>query len=421
MGAMCMMFGGQDNPGVLSGSPMWCAPAGHGGTISGAFDKDLAAAFLYPTGGGINDLRFTRDGVLAAGDFVRLGLGRGEAVGERLTVLLSPGDDTNVSLPGQTWRVEAEDLVRASLQGIGGVPADEYWWSHKFWPDIPNEFPMFASGYDAVLVDDATRYIALAGGVGIDSTEFGGSIVISTPGTFKKLKVWLENPTGGGKDFTFTGRKELAAGGGYSDQALTLVATDAGVTSDMSNSFTVAAGDRVSFRSVPNGTPTTGMWKLSVVFVPDTPGLQIIPASGRQTIANNSTTFMPVWVGSDQNGTSALIARLGASIENDSRLEFTNIYVVHETSPGAPSANRYTYSLNVLDVGNIFNLAVPGLAGNASGSHIVAQNQAIQTRVIPAAKFAVPNATRAMVSYTIKSRTPTVHLLGCEFRGGAIK
>ncbi len=423
MGAMCMMFGGQDNPGVLSGAEMFCAPAGHGGTLSGAFGKEDAASFLFPTGGGISDLRFTKDSVLGAGEFAQLRMGLSDGVdgtASDLSVLLSPTEDTGLSTVGRIMHVDDEALIRASLQGLGGVSADEYWWSCKFWPDIADEFPMFSTGYDANLVNNATRYIAVAGGVGDDSTEFGGSIVISTPGTFKNLKVWLENATGGGKTFTFTGRKELAAGGGYSDQALTLVATVAGVTSDMSNSFHVAAGDRVSFRSVPNGTPTTGMWKLSVVFVPDTPGLQIIPTSGKQTIDNNSTTFMPVWVGSDENVTSAFISRLGASIENDSELEFTNIYVVHETSPGPPSANRYTYTLRNAAGATGISVAVPDLAANASGSFIVAQNQAIQMRIVPGAKFGAPFATRAMVACTIDTNAPTGRILGGNILGGTI-
>lgn len=110
------------------------------------------------------------------------------------------------------------------------------------------------SGSTTALDATATEYNFFDGG-GADWTATATDYpqVVSVAGTIKKLRVNLETAPGAGKSYAF----HIMLNG--SQTALTVTISDAATTAtDSSNSFAVVAGDVLSIRCTPSGTPATG-------------------------------------------------------------------------------------------------------------------------------------------------------------------
>jgi len=111
------------------------------------------------------------------------------------------------------------------------------------------------------LSNTATQYLGPDSGP--NATEVNRSWVVPVAGTLTRMYAWCNGSPGGTADYTFS----VMQNGAYAS-GLDVTVTHPLGYGTTSGSIAVAAGDRLSIRSVPQGTPTARLAKVSLVFVP---------------------------------------------------------------------------------------------------------------------------------------------------------
>lgn len=100
------------------------------------------------------------------------------------------------------------------------------------------------------LATSGTEYLSGIGQSAPDATEDDVLVIVPVAGEVGSLRVFLTIAPGSGKSRTFTLRKNGA------DTALVVAIADANTAgADVSNSVTVAAGDRLTLKATSSGTP----------------------------------------------------------------------------------------------------------------------------------------------------------------------
>ncbi len=153
---------------------------------------------------------------------------------------------------------------------------------------------LFASIPANGLNSGATRYFGPNGFWGTDyvsATEANIYELVASAGTFSNLKIYLQTAPGSGKSWTFTVRKNGV------DTALTLSIADTATSgTDTTHSFTVAAGDKISIKAVPSGTPEVNTTVGCVMrYTGDTSKESLFMAvNGLNSELDTSTLYIPV-------------------------------------------------------------------------------------------------------------------------------
>jgi len=192
-----------------------------------------------------------------------------------------------------------------------------------------------------------TEYLTLSGESStIYSTEQRAQMIVPFSGTLHSL--WAGNgapatTTPATAWYDFTVRKNAV------DTAITcrldsiniLVDNDC---ADTVNTVTVAAGDRITVKSVPSGGPVTIAPTVSLAITADTDGQYAIPTSSDNT-QSTATNYRQVWSGRSNVGTAATgidqITRGGVSIQA--------LYAFTSNTPGVLRHFIYTLQKNAVD------------------------------------------------------------------------
>ena len=153
----------------------------------------------------------------------------------------------------------------------------------------------------------ATLYFPLVGGTTgatATATELNGTQPWPTAGTLSNLVIRLDTAPAAGKSWAFTVRIN------GSDTLLACTIADTALTNrDITHSVSIAAGDRVTVRAVPTGTPTLpgiGGTRLSVEFTSTTTAESVLTHGVSPTItAAAGTRYAPVLEGGDWYTTAA--------------------------------------------------------------------------------------------------------------------
>lgn len=198
------------------------------------------------------------------------------------------------------------------------------------------------SGGSTVPSSSATNYgFPMANLNNWSATEATQRMPVSIAGTISTLYVHLATAPGAGTSWAFTLVKNGV------DTALTCTVADAAVTcNDTSNSFSVAAGDDLSVKSVPTNTPasTVGI-RWSYKLAGSTTGESTIPGSTRtSTIAANSTVYMGIQGCAAPNSTlnnRDQVMPTGGVIDD--------FYVKLNAAPGAGQSVTFTLMKNGAD------------------------------------------------------------------------
>src|SRR3990167_6321017 len=169
----------------------------------------------------------------------------------------------------------------------------------------------------ADLATSGTEYLPARGGIDPDTTESTKQTLISEAGTVKTFYVELRTAPGAVTTRTFTLRKN------GSNQSLTVTISGTDTTgSDLSNSFTVVAGDRLTISSTVTGTPAASVVFWSMLFDSST---------AKRSILNGNRSTISTTVGNYVS----LGGHTGTSIETS---EFANeIRIPLEIIPLTPS------------------------------------------------------------------------------------
>jgi len=159
---------------------------------------------------------------------------------------------------------------------------------------------------------------------------------ISSPGKLKNLRVELNDSPGEGKSYTFTIRLNRAT-----DTSLEVVIADTDTSGADTGEIDVSAGDVVSIKCVPSGTPTARYAQWSLVFE-GTNAKESLLLSGIYCY-NASSRYNPILTGTcTNNATEAntyCIAPTSGKIKN--------LYVDLDVDPGtSPDAHKITLRKN---------------------------------------------------------------------------
>lgn len=156
--------------------------------------------------------------------------------------------------------------------------------------------PAFAPNVSA----SATNYCSLFSTSAWSTTENIASTIIPTGGVLDKFyaRIAAGGP-GSGKSYAFTVYKN------GSPTSVTCTISDSGVvSSDLSHTISVAAGDTISIESVPSGTPSSRNLGFSFRWVPTVIGESFVAVSGTAP-SNSASAYYSVQKGGQSAGAAS--------------------------------------------------------------------------------------------------------------------
>ena len=222
-------------------------------------------------------------------------------------------------------------------------------------PAVADKTPLLTAGNANQLNSTTTEYIIISGGAAIawNATESVASTVSPTAGTIDKLYVELNGVAGAGNSYVFTVRKDSA------DTSLTCtISGNTDITcNDTSNSFTVSAGDELSFQAVPISSPTARFMNgASVLFTGDVNGETVLMGHGSTFDMDfDATIFWALQGYRADDGTGSFLFH---SVPTPG--DFKKLYAVANTAPGA--GNSYIFTIQKDDVDTAVTCTISGTA-----------------------------------------------------------
>lgn len=248
--------------------------------------------------------------------------------------------------------------------------------------------------------NSATEFNGLQGCAAGNATEANRDQVMPAPGVISKLHVDLNGAPAAGKSYAVTIRKAGA------DQTLTCTVSDSGTNcSDASNSFSVVAGDIVSVKFVPTGTPTAQIARWAMRWVPTTDGNAVILGSGGGNMNTaGSVRYLPV------SGTTQTWGSTEANMVSLSPgFLFKDFYIALSAAPAG--AASYLIRPRIAGADGTTNVTITGAAttGNdTSNSDAIAAGARLNMSSLSASSPAAAAAKWGFVAYIDPSgATPT--------------
>jgi len=195
---------------------------------------------------------------------------------------------------------------------------------------------IFAGTADNPSPTTTQYYNIFGGGTLWSAAECDVAGIVSTPGTFKNLKVILGAEPGSGNSYAFTIRKNGAA----TNLSVTISGTDTESTTD-TDEVSFAAGDLISIESVPTSSPDACLrlyWTLD--FVPTTSGETIFNSSsdGANVVTER---YVPLISCSPSDATEFYNTMYCPTAGT-----FKNFYIKINAAPGASKTRTYTVYKN---------------------------------------------------------------------------
>lgn len=290
--------------------------------------------------------------------------------------------------------VSAGNTVDIEINKVGS-PSNQLFFSYLMWkPDIENESLFMGTCTGALTVtQNVDEFIGMAGNIPAVRTVLNTSeIVISTPGTLKKLSAEIATGPGASANRQFS----VMVGG---VKKFTITMTGSETTGNNTGTFAVVAGDKVTFvasTTTAGIAPAANAWcTMGCVFVPTNTGEWIIPLSSTTSLpASNANRRLALYNG--QSNWS------GAQAANRKRLrgdvEFLNMYCLLLTAPGTGNTRPFVFRQGTTAK---ISATISGTATTANQSTTVAiiegQNYDVQV-----SGTSTPAASLATVSLTAR-------------------
>ena len=220
-------------------------------SVSNGNTTENLASGVIPTGGELSDLYVDLDGDPTAGQYDIELFKNGAASG--LNVTVASGSTTG-SNTGTDITVAAGDLVSIEIQQTGGPTVRNLRWGMR-WKPTTNGESIQVGGAVALGTSSSTQYIPIADGVSgtANNTEAARTQLIQACDV-RNLYIGVVTAVGAGNSVAFTARKNAA------DTTLTATISGAAQTtnSDLVNSVTFAAGDRIGMKMVKSAGMPAG-------------------------------------------------------------------------------------------------------------------------------------------------------------------
>ncbi len=205
-------------------------------------------------------------------------------------------------------------------------------------------------GGDLTPSGTAVTYWAVQGCFSNNATEANRRQKITSPGVIKNLYVQLNAVSPGvGKSYTYTLMKNGVA------TALQVVISDTNTSgSDIVNSVTVVAGDIISIRITPSGTPSVPWSNWGLEFDPDVDGESLIlNVSGLSNPSSTVNNYM-------MTGGNWSYLSTESSFVSIAPVDFIlkNLYM--ETTNGPGAGKSYQYAVRKNNVTQSLSITVTG-------------------------------------------------------------
>lgn len=213
-----------------------------------------------------------------------------------------------------------------------------------------------SGGYYDKLGNTTTRYNTLQGGASWHIFEYNRYKIVTTGGKIKDLRVKLDGSPGAGKSYDFT----LMLNG--TPTALTLEIADAATSgADTTHEVDVVAGDLISLRCVPTGTPTARYATWTSIFEGSTAKESLIFSGHSNELSKTNIEYLGVmcddstWVSTE--GFRSQVCPTSGKIKN--------LYVLLSDDAGRKTdAYRFTLRVNGVDSALTVTIVTPGTEGN---------------------------------------------------------
>jgi hypothetical protein len=296
-----------------------------------------------------------------------------------ISVVISDNATTGADLVN-TVLVSPGDKISVQVTPSGTPAASDIAWSSVI--DAASKTSCVLGG-DLTPSATTTTYWCPQGCFSSNSADTGRRAKITTPGVIKNLYVQLNAVSPGvGKSYTYTIIKNGVA------SALQVVISDTNTSgNDTTHSVTVAAGDNISMRITPSGTPAVPWSNWGFEFDPDNDGESLIlnvNISNPSNTVNNYLTTGGNWSPSATEGDFASVVPIA--------LVLKNLYVEITTAPGAGKSYQYalrknnaTQSLSVTLTG----ASAPQTASDTTDIINAAQGDIVNYIIIPSGTPAV--------------------------------
>lgn len=237
----------------------------------------------------------------------------------------------------------------------------------------------------------AVNYLGLFGQSTFTTTESDFQAPIPCAGTFKNLYVVLSGSPGTGKNYIITVRKNGV------DTALTTTIADSATTgNDITHSFTVAAGDKVTIAVTPTGTPTARNLRIGMSFDPVNDGESFLVFADASTVGTSTTGYQQPLGRGNATWNSTETTReiqLGA-------IDVKAVYVDSgATSPGSGKSYAISIRKNHASALITASLANTNTTANTSGSGTYAQGDMASIESVPSGN---PTAIAPKVGILLK-------------------
>lgn len=274
--------------------------------------------------------------------------------------------DTNTSAQdlnaGHAVSFAAGDLI-SIRETPSGTPTSTAGYSYSVRQSASGLFGVFGGAVQNVS-NSVVNYNNLMSSASWNATESNVYAPVPTGGTLKNLYIITSAAPGAAKTYKF----DLMVNG--SPTGPTVSITGAGTTTgnDTSNTAAVVAGDLVSIRCTPTGTPAAAFVKWGFSFAPTTDGESFILYGDSAGPNNASTNWeQPQGRGLDQWGAQEATAAL--------KLDATSIedmYVKLTTAPGGVASYTFTIMKNT-----VATAATVPIVGSATTGNVLALNVSI--------------------------------------------
>ncbi len=201
------------------------------------------------------------------------------------------------------------------------------------------------------------------GGGQPNATESFTYHIAPTSGVFKNLTIRLSTAPGSGKSYAYTLMKNGVA------TALTATVSNTSTTaSDTSNTVSVSAGDTLTLRCVPSGTPASSANFLSLSFDPDTDGESFLMTTDGVDLPTTGTYYI-------NPAASGRTATNWKSTESSVSLALPPIivkaiYIYLTTAPGSGKSRAFTLRSNAADTTVAVTISNTNTTGSVTGLNV---------------------------------------------------
>jgi len=306
-------------------------------------------------------------------------------------VIVAAGDDTSIS---------------ATPSGTP-TAAEAVYWTVQFTPDTSGETILLSSSNGTTFTNN--NYRGLVGNKANEATEFDAQIVFPTAGTLKKVYLELNVAPGAGYSKAVVVRKNGV------DTSLVATVSDTNTTgNDTSNTVTIAAGDKVTYRQSTSGSPASSYEFFGIVFVPDTAGEYIAAA-----VTDDATNTSAVEYQHLTTGDSALTATENEVYNLAQATTVKAIYVNLSTAPGSGYTWTFTLRDDAADTSLAVSIADTNTSGNYATDVSIAADSVLDTMIDAQAGTATAATQISYLFYNAPTgnTAPTINEVSLNSKG----